>query len=97
MAPSKSETRPINATLTGTPELHVIKHADGFGWQVSATQSWIEREEQIEREYWEGLLYRPAPSLKEHRTLFFKTIIPAERPPETGRKDPPHEEEACGG
>jgi len=63
VAPSQIETQPLGAKPSGSPELHVMTHADGFGWQVSATQDWIQYEQRTEQEYWKGLTYRRANSL----------------------------------
>lgn len=62
VAPSKVEIQPLGAEPIGSPEIHVITHADGFGWQVSASQAWNEYEQRTEQEYWKGLTYRRATS-----------------------------------
>lgn len=63
VAPSKIDTQPLGAEPMGSPQIHVMTHADGFGWQVSASQDWIENEQRTEQEYWKGLTYRKADTL----------------------------------
>ncbi|MCP9447902.1 MAG: hypothetical protein NNA22_10090, partial [Nitrospira sp.] len=60
LASSKITTTPLGSDPVGSPTLHVITHADGLGWQVTARQEWIEREAIAEQEYWRGLVYRRA-------------------------------------
>ena len=63
VAPSKIDSQPLGAEPMGSPQIHVMTHADGFGWQVSASQDWIENEQRTEQEYWKGLTYRKADTL----------------------------------
>lgn len=63
VAPSKIDSQPLGAEPIGSPQIHVMTHADGFGWQVSASQDWIENEQRTEQEYWKGLTYRKADTL----------------------------------
>lgn len=60
LAPSHIERTPAGTEPAGRPILHVITHSDGLGWQVSATQDWIDREHVTEQEYWKGWVYTPA-------------------------------------
>ena len=60
LAPSKITATPLGSEPVGSPTLHVITHADGLGWQVTASQEWTEREAIAEQEYWRGLVYRRA-------------------------------------
>lgn len=63
VAPSKIDTQPLGSEPIGSPQIHVMTHPDGFGWQVSASQDWIENEQRTEQEYWKGLTYRKADTL----------------------------------
>lgn len=63
VAPSKIDTQPLGTEPIGSPQIHVMTHADGFGLQVSASQDWIENEQRTEQEYWKGLTYRKADTL----------------------------------
>jgi len=60
LAPSHIERTPTGTEPASRPSLHVITHSDGLGWQVSATQEWIDREHVTEQEYWKGWVYAPA-------------------------------------
>lgn len=60
LAPSHIERTPAGTEPASRPSLHVITHSDGLGWQVSATQEWIDREHVTEQEYWKGWVYAPA-------------------------------------
>jgi hypothetical protein len=60
LAPSRIERTPAGTEPASRPILHVITHSDGLGWQVSATQEWIDREHVTEQEFWKGWVYTPA-------------------------------------
>ena len=75
LAPSQVETTVLRSEPSDDPTLHVTTHADGLGWQFQARQAWIDHQEVVEREYWNGFEYRSANSAGRQIALTAGTVI----------------------
>jgi hypothetical protein len=75
LAPSRVETTARSSEPSSAPTLHLITHPDGLGWQVTATQEWIDRETIVEQEYWRGVTYKRAESALTQTGYTAATLI----------------------